>query len=596
LLAFVHKEMRVLLPRFAPTLALSVCFAVSLILAAIMVGIAMDQRWLGLKLAGQPDLVTGPVEFDGVWIEAVDLQGPAAAIRSFVALVSITGLDGTTIRLEPTDLTEEPDSFATYEEMRAFFDRQSRIARFLGSSAVDIETQAVYGPAATDRISPLRQRPVTSLPFAFWMQLGVGFVSLMIGAWVWSLRPREAATRLFALVGLSILGFSFPAAVYTTRELALNGELFSILSAVNHFFALAFGVAMIALLLTYPRPIVSLRWLIPMPLVFGAWWLGDVLMLVPGPPLGHHLPTVIEMAGILVAAGLQFWKTKGDPLARAALTWFGLSVAVGAGAFVATIIVPNLLGLTPVFAQGEAFLFFLLIHAGVALGVARYRLFQLDEWAFRILFYVVAVLLLVALDALLVFTIVDARAPAFALSLLAVAFVYLPLRDTLARLVLRRREPNRESLFRRVMDVALTPPGEDQRARWKALLETSFSPLRIEPLDGATEPALADEGLALAVPGPRDLPGFRLEYAGGGRKLFSRRDVELAGELAAMLTNALESREAYEKGVAEERQRIARDIHDNIGVQLMGALHSREHARKDLMIRETPRGGLTELS
>lgn len=50
-----------------------------------------------------------------------------------------------------------------------------------------------------------------------------------------------------------------------------------------------------------------------------------------------------------------------------------------------TIIAPNLVGLPPMLSQGVAFLFFLLIYVGVALGVARYRLFQLDEWAFRIL-------------------------------------------------------------------------------------------------------------------------------------------------------------------------------------------------------------------
>lgn len=37
---------------------------------------------------------------------------------------------------------------------------------------------------------------------------------------------------------------------------------------------------------------------------------------------------------------------------------------------------------------------------------------------------------------------------------------------------------------------------------------------------------------------------------------------------------------------AEVRQRIARDINDNIGVQLMGALHSQGEGRKNLMIRE----------
>src|SRR5690606_21424749 len=33
--------------------------------------------------------------------------------------------------------------------------------------------------------------------------------------------------------------------------------------------------------------------------------------------------------------------------------------------------------------------------------------------------------------------------------------------------------------------------------------------------------------------------------------------------------------------------RIARDMHDNIGVQLVGALHSRQPVRKDTLIRET---------
>ena len=54
-----------------------------------------------------------------------------------------------------------------------------------------------------------------------------------------------------------------------------------------------------------------------------------------------------------------------------------------------------------------------------------------------------------------------------------------------------------------------------------------------------------------------------------------------------MTTQARESRNAYDRGVAEERTRIARDIHDNIGAQLMRALHSSRADRKDTMIRET---------
>lgn len=76
------------------------------------------------------------------------------------------------------------------------------------------------------------------------------------------------------------------------------------------------------------------------------------------------------------------------------------------------------------------------------------------------------------------------------------------------------------------------------------------------PPTGITRPALLDNGMALALPGAAPLPAMRLEYAEGGRKLFSHRDLELAGELTAMLASAQESRASYERGVAQERERI----------------------------------------
>ncbi len=54
-----------------------------------------------------------------------------------------------------------------------------------------------------------------------------------------------------------------------------------------------------------------------------------------------------------------------------------------------------------------------------------------------------------------------------------------------------------------------------------------------------------------------------------------------------MLSQLIESRRAHAAGVAEERQRINRAVHDNIGVQLLGALHSPTPARKDALIRRT---------
>lgn len=581
-----------LFSRFAPNVLLSAAVALSVILAAVMLGLAMDQRWLGLKLEAQPRLAI-PASFEGLWIDAIEHDSPAAERpgagipASVASLVSIGGPDQRSIQLTPQDLMEEPDALETYAGMRAFFARQDEIAGILRSiGGVELGV-AFLGETQTYSVSPKHQRPVTSLPPSFWMQIGVGLAGFWLGAWIWSLRRGEWATRFLLLAGAGLMISAFPAAVYSTRELALPGGLFRVLSTFNHIGALTFGVGMIGLFLVYPRRLVSARWLALPAIVLGAWQAVDLLQLADGPGLGFHLAVVSAMLAIVVLVAIQFRVTRGRPRDRAALAWLGLAVIVGAGAFVATVIAPHALGIGAFVSQGEAFLFFLLVYVGVALGVARYRLFQLDEWAFRILFYVVGVLLLLVLDAILIVTIIDERAPAFALSLLIVALAWLPLRDMLARLVLRRAEPSRGNLFRQVMDVALTPPGRDQQARWRALLEDAFRPLSITAATDVQDPALIDDGLALAVPGAGSLPGYRLDYADGGRKLFSLRDADLAVELTTMLANALESREAYEKGVAEERERIARDIHDNIGVQLMGALHSRGLARKDMMIRET---------
>ena len=565
--------------RFSPNVLLGAAVACSLVLAAVAVGIAQGQPWIGIGL----------IAWEGgdlVWIADVAPFGPSGAVTPSAALVAITGGDGGRIVLSATDLVEEPDTLPSYAAMAAFFDRQEAIVRALSIYPVVLETDHL-SVIRSDVVNPTAQRPVADLPAAFWMQIAVGLAGFWSGVWVWTLRRGDWATRGLALAGAGLMISAFAAAIYSTREIALPGDLFRVLSAFNLFGALTFGVGMIGLFMVYPRRLVSPAWIAAPAAVLGLWFLSDQFRLWQGPETGRHLPILLAMLVIVALVGLQFRATRGNPRDRAALGWLGLAVIVGAGAFVATVIAPVVLGLGPILSQGEAFLFFLLIYAGVALGIGRFQLFRLDEWAFRILFYVIGVVALLVIDAALILTIVDERAPAFALSLVIVAVIWLPLRDTLARLTLRRRAPDRTNLFRQVLDVALAPAGPAQEGRWRAMLDEVFQPLTIAPAAAVQEAALRDDGLALVVPGPGGLPGLQLEYASGGRRLFSPRDQSLAAELVAMLGNAMASRAAHEAGAAAERARIARDIHDNIGVQLMGALHSRGIDRKDMMIRET---------
>lgn len=563
--------------RLTPASMMTGLVLAGLLAATILLYLTTNRSWLGAAFAVdeagivrvQSESSAFPQPADGLW-----------------RVISLQGRDGRKIAIEEVDLVEEPDTLPTYAEMRKFFERQSVLDGLLRGSNVTAHVINDAGEKRDFEIAPRSQRPINDLPAAFWVQLFVGLSSFLIGGWVWSLRRRDPAAGLFALASFGILGFTFPAALYSTRELAIDGALFHALSIMNHGGALLFGAAMIALLLRYPQPLVPTRWLWAPFLVFGAWWLGDSLQLFDGPPTGSHLPTMLEMIGILLAAALQYWRARNDPGSRAVVRWFGLSVVMGAGAFVLLVIAPNMVGLASSLPQGYAFSFFLMIHAGIAIGVARYRLFDLDRWAFHILFYMTGAALLVAVDALLISWIAIERAPAFGLALILVAFLYLPLRDTIQRRLLRRGSEH-EAGIHDMIAIALAHSEDDRLHRWQDLLDRIFQPLRIEPGDETAVPTLLREGAALAIPATGSLPAQRLEYAMRGRRLFSSREQAKASELCAMLSYAIDSRIAHEQGAAEERQRITSDMHDNIGVQLLGALHSRDPARKDELIRDT---------
>lgn len=537
--------------------------------------IALSQPWLGVQLV--VDAETGMV-----LVADVAPHGPTHALTPGAPLVTVGG-----IALEAGDLVEEPDVAESYDALKHFLSRQSRLHAVLQGLDVALETDGIA--ARHVLVTPASHRSVTSLPLVFWVQIVTGLVSMMVGVWVWSLRRAELSAGLLAIAGASILVSAFPAAVYSSREIALPGTLFHGLMAMNRLGTFGFGVGMVALFLVYPKRLVPTRALWPLPLVFFAVWTMDTFHFgLSGPSEGTHLPSVVLMIGIITAAILQYRMAGDDPAARAAIRWFALSVGLCAGTFVTLVLMPNLFSVQPTVSQGYAFALFGMLFLGVAVGVARYRLFELEGWAFSILTYFGAVMLLILFDALLIWFVAMDRPAAFALSLIVVAFLYFPCRDWLARRLMSRREIDREELFGRIVDVALSKESA-RESRWKRVLQDAFRPLQISSAEdaGPGKPTIAEDGLALLLPLIPGLSPIKLSYAHSGRRLFSPDDRRFAAEICAMLTHAIATRDAHEKGAAEERVRIARDMHDNMGAQLLSALHSDTHERKDTLIRET---------
>lgn len=569
--------------RFSPGHALLAVAMLCLGACVAAVFFLARQPWLGLGLA--PD-------GDGVRIVGVAPAGPAAALAgeleraggAGLRLLSFGGLG-----LVPHDVIEEPDFIDSYDEMRAMLDRQSRLAEMLAADAVRIEVGHPDGRRTVHELAPAATRPVSDLPPVFWFQLFAGSACLLVGAWVWVLRPTDLATGMFALTGAMFPLSAFSAAVYSSRELAIDGGVFSVLSSLNHVGALMFGIALIELFLCYPRRIVRPRYMLLVPLVFAPWMVIDLLQLAPDQNWGVRLPIVAALLMVAVFAWIQWRLTVDDPRARAALTWLSLSVILGCGLFVLSTVASSLFGWLPPLRQGYAFGFFLIMYGGLALGLRRYRLFELDKWAYRILLWVGGAVGLVLLDGLLVLALRLAPFESLGIALLIAGFVYLPARSALWRKVVERRRIPDDQLFQSVMDVAFQATEGDRVSAWQQLVRRVFEPLELEELParaegadtaagttgelGAPRPVLAPDGLEMRLPAVASSPALLVRYPWQGRELFGTAHARLARQMVELMRQADAGRAAYERGVTEERRRVARDLHDDLGAQLLTALN-----------------------
>lgn len=556
--------------------------ALVVLLAVLVTWLATERAWYGMTLATTAD---GQVTL-------LALDNPAVADSGWLPATRVTLLDrGEPLPLLASDIIEEPDVFDSYTEFNAFLARQGELARLMRSGRLELQAVGANGESIALSLPAQARRPVESLPLSFWMQIFSGIGFFLIGSWVMVLRARDAAARCFMLTGAAITLSVFAAAFYSTRELALPPDLFVPVMHLNHLGAIGFGFALVAIFLYFPRRLLAPVWSWVLAALYGVWVVLELTQATASPQAVMYLPAIILSVLSMVLALIQRWRNRDRPQAVAALRWLALVAGISLGLYVGLTALPLVMEDSAMVSQSMAFGGFLFFYAGFALGLKRYRLFDLDRWAYHLLLWVLAGLALVGLDVLFLTLLHWQQTGSLMLSLLVCGFLYLPLRGWLWRWLVTRPRPNPRTLFNEIIGIALAPDAASHVQRWRALLEQLFAPLHMDEIaTGVTQPALDEDGQSLVVPATRQAPALRLVLAEKGRRLFAPADAELAAEVFDMLAYADDSRNAWQEGARQERQRIARDLHDDLGSRLLTGMHQTRidevHDTLDLAIAE----------
>lgn len=487
-------------------------------------------------------------------------------------------------------------------------------------------------PFAVDRAGRRVEVIATAAPFDPLAALGQDWGAVVlalsmqiVGIYLFMRRPREPAARALVITGTGMFASTVPWALGLQITDIASGAGFWLHAAATGLAYALFWCGALHFALVFPRPmpfadrphrVFLVAYAAPIgaliAAILGAWLAtGRVQAALEAWLAAQGILEVAVIPAAIGFMGYSYWRLV-DPVGRRQLRLVAGAAALAALSSLFLWFGPQLLIGTSVVPRGAVALLGLPFPIAFALAVSRYHLFDLDVLVNRSLVYGGLTAGVVATYAITVAAIggfIPGNAP-FAIALLgagAVAVVALPLRDRLQRWVNRFMYGDRDD-----PDGALRRLGRrleaslDPLTVLSTLVQTVAESLRspfvaIELLRDGDYHAEAAHG-TVPVDGAveRDLVRFPIVYRGQpiGRLVvcprdafdrFSAADERLVADLARQAGPAVEavrltadlrrSREALVTAREEERRRLRRDLHDELGPALAGSLMKLRAAR-----------------
>ncbi|WP_374669386.1 sensor histidine kinase [Ramlibacter sp.] len=500
------------------------------------------------------------------------VQGPQDTVRAMPlrpglpVLGEVMALEagGESVALNADLVIESAGIHNAYAAHNAFFAEHQRIWRLLEAPVVRIRHDA----GVIDAVP--QPRAVAELGLRFWFPWLVALLSLSVGLAIWVYQPRGSATLCYLLASGGYAFGMLCTASWGSRLLTQPPQAWAALHVASHLGTFLVTAGLSALLWLHPRRLGGpwLLWLVAAVVTLSV--AADALQWVPTISLAFRLPVVLLTAALGLLFALQWRACRHDATQRAQLKWFGLLLLAG----LSTVFVAYAVGATgrvvnipQNYGLGTVALLFL----GLVPLVTRIGLFQLEAWWPRAWLWFVGGVLVVALDLVLVSALDWASDTALAVALALAGWVYFPLRQLVWNRLGRGQLPSTRDVLPQVLDLVTQARADPAllNAHWARLWDQVFEPARMRPAPPGAESGTAEQGRLLRVAAGPDLPMLELELPERGSRLFNPADARRAAEICELVDRGLASARAFEEGAREERRRIASDLHDDLGAQLL---------------------------
>lgn len=539
----------------------AVLFAITAFI--ISANVAIQQPWLGVTLAPH---------VSGVVVENVDQAGPSAGILfPQDVIMQLSDIHGNGIQLQSQDIIEDPDSFPTLAERNVFRERQGRIYSLVLQPVVVL----TLDDGRVVRIQPGETTPLLSFPFSFWILTLYAVVALLVGAALWSVRQHSVPARYLLLSGVGATILLNAVKIIALRELALDAALYPWATFYYHLGNNLFALGMIGLVWHFPRdlgrfPIISL-----LVTYMSFFMLNEYFewLELPGNTVLIQVPAYIVTSMIIM--GVQWFRSRDNPVDRATVKALILMIWILIFAISGTYFTNVVLLNSPRMSLTGSFFGMFFVYIMLALAIVRYRLFDVDRWWMEIWLWFFAGLAIIAVDMLLVVLIGLAPPYALGLSVVVGAWLYFPVRQWLWGRLFYRTQYALEAYVPLLVRHFVQVERSGMSNVWMKVLEDVFRPVSIQSKnESITETEIVENGSRLLVPCLQDGCCMDLQYAEKGRRLFNSQDVKLAQSLFNISRASVKQRESYLNGMQDERKRIMRDLHDDVGGRLLTITHS----------------------